>query len=519
MSNQVGDEIMFRDEPIGVGNQDQKPTGRAGWKILLVDDEPGIHEVTQLALAGFSFEERPLDFLHAYSGAEAREVLDEHEDVALALVDVVMETEHSGLDLIHHIRHERKNKLVRLVLRTGQPGQAPERDVIRQYDINDYKEKTELSSQKLFSTVYAGLRSYRDLIALEANRRGLERVIGASAELFKTQKLNAFIQGVLEQLVAILRLDNDSMYVNFDCLALEHKDQKPVILAATGRFADFVGQDPDETLDDDVLGVIREALSERRSLISDTAYTAYFSPAKDQDDVLYFTSPKNLSEDDFELVKMFCQNVAIAYKNLLLNKELEDTQREIVYMLGEAIETRSRETGSHVRRVAEYCRILGNLFGMDEYEVELVVMASPLHDFGKIGIPDAILHKPGKLDAGEWDVMRSHASTGEEMLGRSGREVMQVAAIIAGQHHEKWDGTGYPQGLEGEDIHIYARIAALADVYDALSSVRCYKKPWTSEEVHDFVVEQSGKHFDPALVDLLMSNKETFLRVRELFPD
>lgn len=509
------DEFEFADE-----NEDAPlaQTHASKWKILIVDDEPSIHDVTKLALTNFEYDGRTLEFIHAYSGEEAREVLLNHHDVAVALIDVVMETEHSGLDLVKHIREEQGNELLRIILRTGQPGQAPERKVICDYDINDYKEKTELSSQKLFSTIYTSLRSYRDLLALEENRKGLRRIINASSEMFQKQKLDDFVQGVLEQLVAILYLDKDSIYLNCDCFAIESKDKKPTILAGTGKFMEHVGESADKVLDNDTLSVIKQSFEKKSNLSGKEYYTAYFSPNEKSEDLLYFSTPRNLTQDDYDLIQLFCQNVSIAYKNILLHQELEDTQREIVYMLGEAIESRSKETGSHVRRVAEYSKILARYSGLSDYEVNAILVASPLHDFGKISIPDAVLNKPGKLDKEEWAVMQKHAEVGEEMLKKSNRYIMQVAAIIAGQHHEKWNGNGYPSKLKGEDIHIYARIAALADVYDALLSPRCYKEPWPKDKVLSLINEESGKHFDPHLVKLLIENIGEFDEVAEQYP-
>ena len=163
------------------------------WKILIIDDEPGIHAVTQASLANFDFDGAGLEFFNAYSANQAKEILKQHPDIAVALVDVVMEDEQAGLNLVHYILQELKNKLIRLVLRTGQPGQAPERQVIREYDINDYKEKTELTAQKLDSTIYTSLRSYRDLVALDLNQRGLEHIIHASAHLFTIPSISEFI--------------------------------------------------------------------------------------------------------------------------------------------------------------------------------------------------------------------------------------------------------------------------------------------------------------------------------------
>ena len=489
------------------------------WKLLIVDDDLEVHDVTRLALANIEFEGAPVQFLHAYSAAEAMGLLELHTDVALALVDVVMETEHAGLDLVRHIREVLKNSLVRIVLRTGQPGQAPERAVIRDYDINDYKEKTELSAQKLFSTVYASLRSHRDLLALEANRRGLERVVAASGELLRVQAVTGFIQGVLEQMVALLRLDQDSVFLTCDTLALEADECSMKVLAATGRFADAVGRDARESIDPATLALIKASMEGNRPLTADGAFVGTFSAGHGRDGIIFVSSGRPIHENDARLIDLFRQNASIAYQNLLLRDDLEGTQRDMVLMLGDAIETRSRETGQHVRRVAEYCRLLAQLIGLPEREANILCMAAPLHDFGKICVPDHILNKPGKLDGEEYSIMRDHAIMGESFLVKSEREILKAAAIIAGQHHEKWDGTGYPRGFKGEEIHIYGRIGALADVFDALGTRRCYKEPWGLDAITDFICKQSGTQFDPRLVDCLIANLSDFAAVRENFPD
>lgn len=492
---------------------------RSGWKVLIIDDEQGIHEVTRMALASFEFDGRGIEFLSAYSAQEGEQLLQAHPDAAVALVDVVMESEHAGLDLIQRIREVHKNRLIRLILRTGQPGQAPERSVIRQYDINDYKEKSELSSQKLYSTVLTSLRSWRDLTALEANRAGLKRVIDATGRIFQTRGLDSFVQGVLEQLVALLFLERDAMLIKCDSLALERESGHVTVVAATGQFASLVGSNVLSGLSGDLIEHVSTVLRTQQPMRRDGEYWGYFRTRGGKENVIYLRSQRSLSEDDSNLIELFLQNVSIAYENNLLHEEIHATQRDIVYMLGEAIETRSRETGQHVRRVAEYSYLIARGIGLPEHEAQVLKIAAPLHDFGKIGIPDAVLHKPGKLDAQEWEVMRQHAEIGREMLGRSNREILQAAAMLAGHHHEKWDGTGYPSGLKGEEIHLYGRIGAVADVFDALGSRRSYKEPWPVEKIFEYLRENRGSHFDPAIVDWVLANTGKMLEVAQGFPD
>ncbi len=202
-----------------------------------------------------------------------------------------------------------------------------------------------------------------------------------------------------------------------------------------------------------------------------------------------------------------------------LNQEIIETQKEIVYAMGEIGETRSKETGDHVRRVAEYSELLALLTGIDKTEAELIKLASPMHDIGKVGIPDAVLKKPGKLTNDEFEIMKTHAEIGFHLLNHSSRPVLKTASIIAYQHHEKWNGSGYPQQLVGENIHIYGRITAIADVFDALGSARVYKEAWPLDKIVTLFKEQRGSHFDPGLVDLLLENLAKFLKIRERYPN
>jgi len=489
------------------------------WKILIVDDEPDVHEVTQLGLHDFEFSGAGLQFLNAYSAQQAKTILATHSDISVAFIDVVMESECAGLELIKYIREVLNNQSIRLILRTGQPGQAPERDVIRAYDINDYKEKTELSAHKLDSTVYTSLRSYQSLISLENNQRGLKHIIHASSDLYSIPNLNEFIQGVLKQLISLLSLGDDAFYVGCECVALEHEQDKSTVIAATGRFTDAIGKNPIETLCPEVCEILKQAHANKKSILREKEFVGYFEPQPGREDIIYVNSRHPISNKEMELFELFLHNVSSAYENIILHNEIEGTQRDMLYMLGESVETRSKETGQHVRRVASYCRLIATGIGLSKREIDIIEIASPLHDFGKIGIADNILNKPGKLTADEWEVMQTHANIGYELLNNSKREILKAAAIIAGQHHEKWDGTGYPNRLKAKEIHIYARIAAIADVFDALGTKRCYKEAWEVEKIIEYLKEQKGKQFEPRLIDWVIDNIDSFKQVRATYPD
>jgi response regulator RpfG family c-di-GMP phosphodiesterase len=202
-----------------------------------------------------------------------------------------------------------------------------------------------------------------------------------------------------------------------------------------------------------------------------------------------------------------------------LSYEIQNTQKEVVFTMGAIGESRSKETGNHVKRVAEYSKLLALKYGLSEEIAEMLKQASPMHDIGKVAIPDDILNKKGALDAKEREIMNTHAQLGFDMLKHSSRELLQCAAIVAYEHHEKWDGSGYPNGKAKEQIHIYGRITALADVFDALGSDRCYKKAWDDERIFALFKEEKGKHFDPSLVDLFFANLDAFLDIRSRFKD
>jgi len=202
-----------------------------------------------------------------------------------------------------------------------------------------------------------------------------------------------------------------------------------------------------------------------------------------------------------------------------LQQEIIDTQREVVFTMGAIGESRSKETGNHVKRVAEYSKRLALHYGLDEEEAEMLKQASPMHDIGKVAIPDAILNKPGRFNAEERKIMDTHARIGYEMLKHSKRSLLRCAAIVAHEHHEKWDGTGYPRGLAGEDIHIYGRITAVADVFDALGSERCYKQAWDDTRIFALFREERGAQFEPRLIDIFFDHLDEFLEIRERLRD
>ncbi|HEY0487891.1 MAG TPA: HD domain-containing phosphohydrolase [Telluria sp.] len=490
----------------------------APWKVLLVDDEPDIHDITKLTLSRFRLDGRALHFVHAYSGAEAKEVLSRETDIALVFLDVVMENEDSGLEVARWMREDLNNTFTRIVLRTGQPGQAPEERVIVNYDINDYKEKTELDRTKLFTTTFAALRAYRDIMKVEDARRvqvnyreGLERVIAASAHIFQQRNLKDFASGLLQQVVALLRLEQ-SMLLRISGASILAGDAEYEVLAQIGDIGE-------EMLGPELMAQLDDARSNRISKLQGDTYVGYFPNNSGKVSLLVLKGVEEISEIDAQLLEVFCSGVAIAFDNILLTQEITDTQAELILRLGDVVESRSNEAGNHVRRMSQVCHLLAQASGMADDETAVLMHAAPMHDIGKIATPDAVLLKPGALTPEEWEIMKQHPTVGLSILDGSTRPILKAAAVIAHQHHEKYDGSGYPQGLKGENIHKYARIVAVADVFDALSHKRCYKEAWPIEQVVGHMREVAGRHLDPQYVELLIQNIDKAQEINRNWPD
>ena len=243
---------------------------------------------------------------------------------------------------------------------------------------------------------------------------------------------------------------------------------------------------------------------------------------KDKIQIITFNDGEKFYQIEFQGIKE--EGFLLAYftditEVMELNEAIEETQREVIYTMGEIGETRSKETGNHVKRVALYSKELALLYGLSQKEADLLQMASPMHDIGKVGIPDAILNAPRNLDSKEWQVMKRHAKLGYEMLKHSTKPILQAAATVAHEHHEKWDGSGYPRGIRAEEIHIFGRITAVADVFDALNSRRVYKESWMINDIIKLFDEESGKHFDPKIVTLLLNNLDIFLAINDKYKE
>lgn len=489
------------------------------WRVLVVDDEPGLHDVTRLVLKRLRFEDRSLEIVSCYSAEEARAYLNDHRDIAVAIIDVVMEHDKAGLELIKDIRERYDLDLTRVILRTGNPGSAPEREVIQYFQIDDYRDKTELTSDRLYTAVFTALRAYQTLLILEQTAGGLERIIKTPALSKREMSFYDFVTELIGQMQRVLHGSLDD-HILSDAVAIRTEDNQ---LRAAYHFG--AKQPAEERLLSEVLNrdkadeVAKLFNGKDQFLINEMGIFSRVHPPNGDAFLLWLPTRGTPPLHVARLVRVFIEKFQLGVDNARLQDEILDAQSEALGKLCEAVEMRSKETGQHIYRMAKYSRLIAELLGLPSHQVDLIEASAPLHDIGKVAIPDSVLKKAGPLDPDEMQVMRGHSVNGWELLHGTKSEMLQMGAEIALTHHERWDGTGYPRGLKGENIPLFGRIVSLADVFDALMSKRVYKEAFSFERTMAIIQEGSGTSFDPNLVKLMAEHGPEFRQIFINNPD
>ncbi|MDN5303929.1 MAG: hypothetical protein PWP46_808 [Fusobacteriaceae bacterium] len=479
---------------------------KSKWKVIIADDEPDIHTVTKLVLKDFEYENKEIELINCYNDNETKEALINHSDAAIILLDVVMDRNDSGLEIVKFIRNELKNKSIRIILRTGQPGLAPERSIVLNYDINDYKEKTELTAQKLITSIISSLRAYKEIKNIERNKIGLEKIISIAPKLFKLEhNLENFSKLIINEFKEIFSINRGFVICS--------KNKSFNIIHSLSINDNEIKEIYEKIFLNNNLECIK---THRDSYINDNIFIGCLKYFNNKKLYVYFENKDMLSEVDKNLIKIFWKNIGTAIENIILNEEILSTQRDVILTLGEAIENRTEKTNYHVKRVSEYAYLFAKKYGLDEHKAKILKYSAPLHDIGKIGIKEEILNKPSRLNFDEFEMVKEHTKIGYNILKISKRNLLQASAIIAHEHHEKWDGSGYPRGLKGEEIHIFSRIIALCDVFDSMLHSKVYRKEYSLEKTLEYIKSEKGKHFDPKLVDILLENIEEFIKINQI---
>ena len=451
-------------------SEDSKPKlkTKENYKIMIADDYDEIHVITKMMLKDFEFEGKGLEFIDTYTGEDTIKALEKNPDTAVLFLDVVMEDNHSGLNVVEVLRGRLDNKMTRIVLRTGQPGQAPEETVIRDYDINDYRLKTEMTAKRLYTTLYSALRNYRDLYQINTHKNGLKKIIKTSANLFEHNSLNEFLTSILVQLSNFQKNNPEMVYIRDDVdkeggFVTIEKNKKATIVAATGKFKSYIGKDIDlvSELKEVVDKIKYSDKPEEKIIFVDSGFIIKNNAKNSFNNYIYIEGNNDIY--DFDLIHLFLTNYSVALDNYILNNTIVNTQKEIIITFGEVVENHFEETSGHVKRISEMMYNFALLLNFSHSEAEILKMASMMHDIGKIAIPDSILKKPGKL-------------TEEEIL-------------------------------------LEARMLSIKDVFDAMTHKRVYKDAFSTGEALDYIRNQKRKHFDPELVDIFISNIEGILDI------
>lgn len=522
-------------------------------QILIIDDEPMIRQVLAAFLVQWGYA--------SYEAENGRKGIDifERERIDLVLTDLDMPVM-GGLEVLAYIHEHSPDTPVVIISGAGQLDDAVQSVKLGAWD---YLTKPIANMAILENTISRCLervrlvrenRMYQQHLEEEVARKTaelrqknidlqeevaerkvkeaevrrinshLEAIVDVSSQLFGYVTMHELLRGVLQSMHLLLHYNRETNEwieagEKHNAFVLLSSNGRSQVISGWGAFASCHESAPEAVLPESLYKRLFRVLEDGVSEYGENDWFGHIRTPNDIRCVIYLDNCHLDEEAERRLVLIYMNNIASAIDSLALQEEIVNTQKEVVITLGEVIETRSHETANHVRRVAEYTYLLARKYGMSEQEAMLLRFASPMHDAGKIGIPDALLNKPGRLTRREVEVMHEHTIMGFDLLKKSQRQILQMAAVVAHQHHERWDGRGYPQGLAEDQIHIYGRIVALADVFDALGSVRCYKAAWPMDEVVALVRRERGSHFDPDLVDILVRDLPEFMAIREQYPD
>jgi response regulator RpfG family c-di-GMP phosphodiesterase len=511
MSTETDYDDLFIEE-----NEIEEEIPKENWKIMVVDDESDVHEVTKLALKQFSFNGRGLEIISAYSGNEACRIIEEHPDTVMILLDVVMESDTAGLDVVKFIRDTLQNTFVRIVLRTGQPGVAPAQEVILNYDINDYKDKSELTSERLFTTVIASLRAYQDIITIEENSRSLEELVRASSSIFELDSSERLISNILGQLNNILGPVDHSFFCGIPAFYKNEPNKEPILLAGTGKYESLFNQKLADIISPDQLEDIKKSYSEEETFFVNNRAIVYFKSKNNLANVAFVEECKETDKLARKLVDVFSTTAASALDNLHLFEQFCKVQKSAVNSLLNLAKQKDEKVGNFMQGVAELAmRIAHEIHAegrlkesVSQAFVKQIGLASILHDIGNVGIlyGEAVSPANDEFDLSSKSTSASARIFEETAKKTSGRNYLTMAAEIAIARSERYDGSGYPNGISGDSIPLSARIISVAEFFINQTTRLAMPEGWPYERTMARLNEEAGQRFDPLVVETLQQS-------------
>ena len=489
MSNQ----FMFADEP----GQQVPSIPTENWKILIVDDEPEVHAVTKLALSDFNFLGRGLEFHSAFSGEEAYSLIEQHPDAAILLLDVVMETDDAGLKVARYIREQAQNHYTRIILRTGQPGQAPERTVIVNYDINDYKSKTELTAQKLFTAVMSSLRSFRDIMSIDQSRHGLEKIIAASSNLYALQPMNRFVDGLVQQLSWVIGGARQTLYATADSEGRSYQ-----VVAAYGEDASVaVGQTLRSVLNAEALSELDDVIANHGSYYGDDFVLMYCrSHCRPHGSVLFIGGiSRQLTEDDHHVLQLFAENVQLAQDNVVC---LEDSDQFLARLGDQLMELRDANFASdQLPAAASLSYRIGQL-------------VSPQNEAKNTALAWFLYEPAGPLLQCAPDSVAANQTTCQQRVSRSLRALAhgqhvatQVAHRALVERLERWDGMGLPDGKQGKAIGTSTQVLLLTE-----QLLEWQQQTLSESDVKVRLEAEKARYYSPEFLNAVMPQLKQLLK-------
>ncbi|RUO21232.1 response regulator [Aliidiomarina iranensis] len=488
------DRYLFADEPT------ETPEAlNERWKILIVDDEPEVHAVTRLALSDFQFLGRGLEFYSAESGEAGCALMREHPDAAIILLDVVMETDDAGLKVARYIREELDNHFIRIILRTGQPGQAPERTVIINYDINDYKSKTELTAQKLFTAVMSSLRSYRDIMSIEHSRRGLEKILQSSADLFSEQSIDNFVDGLVQQLSWLIGGARQVLYAEVDP---DHNPGQFTVRAAFGEEADImVGRPIKAGLPVEALSELEQVVRTRRPFFSDDIAIVYsLSGARPLGGLLCLSGlARQLNRQERDLLTLFADQIQLALNNVLRERDANHFVAQLSERLLVLEQNALYRDDVNQHPAAKTSLVLSDALGLTNAEQEHTALASTL-----MALISGICEVTLAQEALEVRVCYERMHRIAKGIEVDSNPVVKVLLIGIDERFERFDGEGFPGLVQAEEFSLNSQVISLISIiYGEISAGR-----GVEATLKALLAETEGR-FAPGLVSALRSNFST----------